>query len=100
MVRENGIIRYSPFNFKLKDGSIVQSPDSYINLNYFNAIDKNGKLNLDWKNIVDGFASKDCSEPNLFYARSKLSTQNREAQWFMVSEMSTGYGKQIEKISY
>lgn len=98
LVRENGIIRYSPFNFTLKDGTVVKSPDSYLNLNYFTAIDKDGKLNLDWKNILDQYASKDCSEPNMFFARAKLSTPNREAQWFMVSEMSTGYGKQIEKL--
>ena len=34
----------------------------------------------------------------MFFARSKLSTPNREAQWFMVSDMSVGYGKQIEKL--
>ena len=98
LVRENGIIRYSPFNFTLKDGTVAHSPDSYLNLNYFIAVDKNGKLNLDWKNILDKFASKDCSEPDLFFARAKLSTPDKEAHWFMVSEMSTGYGKQIEKI--
>ncbi len=98
LVRENGIIRYSPFNFVLKDGTVAKSPDSYLNLNYFTAIDKDGKLNLDWKNILDQYASKDCSEPNMFFARSKLSTPDREAQWFMVSEISTGYGKQIEKL--
>ena len=98
LVRENGIIRYAPFNFRLKDGTVGHSPDSYLNLNYFTAVDKNGKLNLDWKNILDKFASKDCSEPEMFFARAKLSTPDKEAQWFMVSEMSTGYGMQIEKI--
>lgn len=98
LVRENGMIRYAPFNYILNDGTKAKSPDSYLNLNYFNAIDKNGKLNLDWKKILDMFASKDCSEPKMFFARAKLSTPNKEAQWFMVSEMSTGYGKQIEKL--
>ncbi|MFR1672510.1 MAG: hypothetical protein ACLSWI_06150 [Candidatus Gastranaerophilaceae bacterium] len=98
LVRENGMIRYSPFKFNLKDGTIGSSPDSYLNLNYFNAIDKEGKLNLEWKHILDQFASKDCSEPEMFFARAKLSTPNKEAQWFMVSEMSAGYGKQIEKL--
>ena len=98
LVRENGIIRYAPFKFALKDGSFVKSPDSYLNLNYFTAVDKNGKINLEWKKILDKFASKDCSEPELFFARSKLSTPDMEAQWFMVSEISTGYGMQIEKL--
>ena len=98
LVRENGIIRYSPFKFALKDGTFGESPDSYLNLNYFTAVDKNGKLNLDWKNILDKFASKDCSDPELFMARAKLSTPKKEAQWFMVSEISTGYGMQILKL--
>ena len=98
LVRENGIIRYAPFKFVLKDGSMAKSPDSYLNLNYFTATDKNGKLNLDWKKVLDNFASKDCSDPEMFFARAKLSTPDKEAQWFMVSEMSTGYGKQIEKL--
>lgn len=98
LVRKNGVIRYAPFNFKLSNGEFGSSPDSYLNLNYFNAVDNNGKLNLDWKEILDKFASKDCSEPDMFFARAKLSTPNKEAQWFMVSDMSVGYGKQIEKL--
>ncbi len=98
LVRENGVIRYAPFKFELQNGEYGSSPDSYLNLNYFNAIDNNGKLNLDWKGILDNFASKDCSDPDMFFARAKLSTPNKEAQWFMVSDMSVGYGKQIEKL--
>lgn len=98
LVRKNGVIRYAPFKFSLSNGEFGSSPDSYLNLNYFNAIDNNRKLNLDWKEILDKFASKDCSEPDMFFARAKLSTPNKEAQWFMVSDMSVGYGKQIEKL--
>ena len=98
LVRKNGVIRYAPFNFKLSNGEFGSSHDSYLNLNYFNAIDNKGKLNLDWKDILDKFASKDCSEADMFFARAKLSTPNKEAQWFMVSDMSVGYGKQIEKL--
>ena len=100
LVRENGIIRYAPFKFTLKDGSFAKSPDSYLTLNYFTAVDKNGKINLEWKKVLDNFASKDCSDPEMFFARAKLSTPDKEAQWFMVSEMSTGYGLQIEKLLY
>ncbi len=98
LVRENGIIRYAPFSFKLKDGSYGKSPDSYLTKNYFISVDKNGKLNLEWKKILDGFGSKDASEPEVFAARSEFATPDKEAQWFMVSEMSTGYGKQLEKL--
>lgn len=97
LVRENGIIRYAPFNFKLNDGSMGHSPDSYLNLNYFIAADKEGKLNLKWKEVLDNFGSKDASEPDIFNARAKLSADKMEAQWFMVSEMSAGYGKQLQK---
>lgn len=98
LVRENGVIRYAPFKFQLSNGMYGSSPDSYLNLNYFNAMDNNGKLNLDWKVILDKFASKDCSEPDMFFTRAKLSTPKMEAQWFMVSDISVGYGKQIEKL--
>jgi len=98
LVRENGIIRYAPFNFRLKDGATQQSPDSYLTYNFFNAINKDGKLDLEWQKKLAEFGSKDTSDPEVFAARAKLATENTEAQWFMVSEMSTGYGLQIEKI--
>ena len=92
------MIRYAPFNCNLKNGKTVITPDGYLNLNYFNAADKDGKLNLEWQYILSQYGSQDCSQLERFVARTKYATKNKEAQWFMVSEMSTGYGKQIEKI--
>jgi len=97
-VRDNGMLRYSPFSFALKDGKIATSPDSYLNLNYNVAVDKNGKVNLEWKKILDQFGSKDASEPDVFKARADLATPDKEAEWFMVSDVSKGYGKQLEKL--
>lgn len=98
LVRNNGILRYAPFSFSLKDGTEATSPDSYLNLNYNIAVDKNGKLNLEWKKILDKFGSKDASEPDVFKARADLATPDKEAEWFMVSDVSKGYGKQLEKL--
>lgn len=94
LVREDGMLRYTPFNMKLKNGKIMQSPDSYLTLNYNIACDPQGKLNLEWKGILDSFGSKDCSEPLVFAARAGLATPNREAEWFMVSDLARGYANQ------
>ncbi|MDO5296631.1 MAG: hypothetical protein Q4F00_08370 [bacterium] len=94
LVREHGMLRYAPFYTQLKDGSKVLSPDSYLNFNYNIASDPQGKLNLEWKGVLDSFGSKDCSEPLVFAARASLATDNREAQWFMVSDVARGYANQ------
>jgi hypothetical protein len=98
LVRDKGILRYEPFNFTLSDGTIAKSPDSYLNLNYNIAIDKDGYLNLAWKEILDHYGSKDAADPEVFNARSKLSTPQKEAEWFMVSDMAYGYAAQMFKL--
>lgn len=100
LVRKNGILRYKPFVFKMKDGHNYLTNDSYLGLNYSCAIDKTGKINLEWKTFIDKYGSKDASDPDIFYLRDQFSFPNTEAEWFMVSDMSVGYGKQIEKIIY
>ncbi|MBQ7568858.1 hypothetical protein IJT17_08645, partial [bacterium] len=94
LVRDNGMIRYAPFYTELKDGSKMLSPDSYLSLNYNIACDPQGKLNLEWKGVLDSFGSKDCSEPLVFAARASLATDNCEAEWFMVSDLARGYANQ------
>nr|MCR5661096.1 hypothetical protein [bacterium] len=84
-------IRYAPFDVHLSDGSTMTSPDSYLTLNYNIACDPDGKLNLEWKSILDDFGSKDASDPKVFAARAALSRPNQEAQWFMVSDIARGY---------
>lgn len=98
LVRENGILRYKPFEFKMKDGNLEKSADSYLGLNYSCALDKTGKINLEWKEVLDKYGSKDASDPDIFYLRAQFTHPDTEAEWFMVSDMSVGYGKQIEKI--
>ncbi len=98
LVRENGMIRYAPFNLTLKDGTQVRSPDSYLTLNYHLAADPEGRLNLEWKRVLDEFGSKDASDPQIFAARARLSTPDREAEWFMVSDLARGYVRQAMKI--
>lgn len=96
LVRDFGILRYAPFKLTLKDGSTVTSPDSYLNLNYNIACDKDGHVNLAWHDLLKTFGSKDASEPSIFAARASLSSPDCEAQWFMVSDLARAYTTQIE----
>lgn len=98
LVRERGMIRYAPFTFTLQDGTQVKSPDSYLTLNYNVAIDPTGKLNLEWKKVLDAFGSQDASEPEVFAARARLSTPQTEAEWFMVSDLARGFVRQATKL--
>lgn len=98
LVRRHGMLRYAPFKMQLKDGSVVESPDSYLNLNYNVACDNEGRINLRWKQTLDGFGSKDASDPEVFAARAKLSTADREAEWFMVSDLARAYTRQAMAI--
>ncbi|MEW5822707.1 MAG: hypothetical protein AB1782_21110 [Cyanobacteriota bacterium] len=99
LVRDNGITRYAPFNFKLSNGQIAKSPDSYLTYGYDIAVTPDGKISLEMGDYKESFGSKDCSDPEVFAARSKLSPGDEcTAQWFMVSDMSKGYGVQLEKL--
>lgn len=98
-VRENGVTRYAPFKLTLSDGESLETTDSYLTLGYEIATDKNGKISLQVKEIKDDFGARDCSDPRVFAARAKLSPgDNVTAQWFMVSDISKGYGVQLEKL--
>ncbi len=98
LVREEGMIRYAPFTLTLKEGTEVRSPDSYLTMNYHIAADRDGRLNLEWKRVLDEFGSKDASDPQVFAARASLSTPDREAEWFMVSDLARGYVRQAMKV--
>lgn len=98
LVRERGMIRYAPFTLTLQDGTKVESPDSYLTLNYNVALDPTGRLNLEWKRILDAFGSQDASEPEVFAARARLSTPQTEAEWFMVSDLARGFVRQATKL--
>ena len=97
LLRDNGIIRYEPFYVSECENKVISS-DSYLNLNYNIAVDRDGYLNLTWGDYLEQFGSKDCSSTQMFIARSKLTNKDTEAEWFMVSDMSTGYGLQLRKL--
>jgi hypothetical protein len=90
LVRENGIIRYEPVTVKNKSKSYI-CPDSYLHPNWELALNKSRKPR---KKIE----SKDVSDFNKFVARSKSVKPGQEAQWFMVSAMAEGYGRQLSKL--
>ncbi|MCK5644708.1 MAG: hypothetical protein KAJ19_28170, partial [Gammaproteobacteria bacterium] len=115
LVKDNGMVRFTSYDFLLKDGKIhssdsslgkegkadiehVYSSDSYISLNYNVALDREGKINLKWKDLRDEFGSCDARDPAAFGVRPHFSNPNSDAQWFMVGDMASGYGKQLEKL--
>jgi hypothetical protein len=98
LVRRNGMIRYAPFEVALADGGRGTSPDSYLCKNYWVALDRDGRVDLEWRRRALAFGSKDASDPEVFMARSALATADTEAEWFMVSDLSRGYGVQVAKL--
>ncbi|MBI3926779.1 MAG: hypothetical protein HY319_14660 [Armatimonadetes bacterium] len=98
LVRGNGMIRYLPFQVRLQDGTAVSSPDSYLSQNYTIAADRDGKIDLEWAEVMNQFGSKDASDPEVFAARAQLSSPDKEAEWFMVSDLAHGYAEQINKL--
>ncbi len=98
LVRKNGMIRYAPFEVPLKLGAHGTSPDSYLAKNYWVALDKRGRINLEWRKRAQAFGSKDASDPEVFMARAALATPNTEAEWFMVSDLARGYGTQVQRL--
>lgn len=92
------MVRYAPFEVVLKDNSKHISPDSYLNINYNAPISKKGEISADWQYKINNFGSLDMSDSQSFIKRAGLSGKNTEAEWFMVSDISLGYGKQLAKL--
>lgn len=99
LVRNNGMTRYAPFDFSHSNGQITHTSDSYLTLGYDIAVTPDGKISLEMGEYKDSFGAKDCSDPEVFAARAALAPNDDvTAQWFMISDMSTGYGVQLEKL--
>lgn len=100
LVRENGIIRYAPFEVKTESSKTMMAPDSYLGTNYW--IFENLKRVLAGrKQEKPGerhFGSTDCSSEDELAKRAEFSRPNQEAQWFMVSVISEGYSNQVSRL--
>ncbi len=98
LVRQQGMIRYTPF--RLEPGDAERLPDSYLACNYWLALDETGRLNPPRTRLVQEFGSKDASDPEVFRARCKLAIPNREAEWFMVSDLSRAWSRQVARVRH
>lgn len=102
LVRQHGIIRYAPFEVKMKADSsnTTLAPDSYLGANYW--IVDNLRRVLAGQDQVErtdrSFGSTDCSSEEELAARAALSRSGQEAQWFMVSVISEGYSNQVARL--
>lgn len=96
LVRKNGMIRYEPFALKpKKDRSFF---DSYLNLNYWISFDEEGYFNPVRTKLIRDFESFDASDPEILRKRTKLGIPDREAEWFLVTEMAIAYTKQARRL--
>jgi len=96
LVRESGMIRYEPF--ARKPGEERDFFDSYLTVNYWLGFDEEGYFNPTKTRLIKGFESSDASDPEVLKKRTKLAIREREAEWFLVTEMSRGYAKQAQRL--
>ncbi len=98
LIRNQGMIRYAPFRLDPHDE--VRLPDSYLACNYWLALDETGCFNPPRTRLLQEFGSKDASDPVVFRARSALAITDREAEWFMSSDLSRAWSRQVERIRH
>jgi hypothetical protein len=55
-------------------------------------------LSKDYWTRLQAFGSKDASDPAVFAARAAQAVADTEAQWFMVSDLSRGWGVQVARL--
>jgi hypothetical protein len=96
LVRESGMIRYEPF--AREPGKERDFFDSYLTVNYWLGFDEEGYFNPTRTRLVKEFESSDASDPEVLKKRTKLGIREREAEWFLVTEMSRGYAKQAQRL--
>jgi hypothetical protein len=98
LVRESGMIRYEPF--ARRPGEERDFFDSYLTVNYWLGFDEEGYFNPTRTRLIKEFESSDASDPEVLMKRTKLGIRKREAEWFLVTEMSRGYTKQAQRLRY
>jgi hypothetical protein len=96
LVRESGMIRYEPF--AREPGEEREFFDSYLTVNYWLGFDEEGYFNPTRTRLIKEFESSDASDPEVLKKRTKLGIREREAEWFLVTEMSRGYTKQAQRL--
>lgn len=97
LVRPSGMIRYAPF--ALAPGRPRDLRDSYLAVNYWLNLDPTGAAAPDIEAERARFGSADASDPEILAARNRLSVADREAEWFLVTELSRGYSRQARRLA-
>lgn len=97
LVRRSGMIRYAPF--ALAPGRPRDLRDSYLSVNYWLNLDPSGAAAPDIEADRARFGSADASDPAVLEARNRLSVPDREAEWFLVTELSRGYSRQARRLA-
>lgn len=98
LLRENGMIRYAPFNLPMEKGKEQLIFDSYLADNYWLAAPLRSVVTGIQQSIGQQFGSQDCSSTADYVERVRQSRPNSEAQWCWVSVMAEGYARQAVKI--
>ncbi len=106
VVRDNGVIRYQPFETTVSDGHSrrrIRTFDGYLTPNWGLAADGQGRLSLHKQAFERKFklpiAQLSPSTPEGFTARASYAGQpGTEAEWFMIAEMAKGYALQLGKL--
>lgn len=96
LVRESGMIRYEPFSREPDEAK--EFFDSYLTVNYWLVFDEDGYFNPARMRLTKEFESSDASDLEVLKRRTKLGIPNREAEWFLVTEMARGYAKQAQRL--
>jgi hypothetical protein len=108
LVRDNGMVRYLPYTKVVKNQPIPIF-DSYLGPNANLAAWPDGRLvnnkyeearSFVLHNMPVGIQSNNPADddPIGFLERGLLATPGKEAEWFLVSELSLGYGRQLDKL--
>jgi len=107
LVRNNGMIRYLPYTIPAH-GQRIFIFDSYLGPNSNLAADPDGKLSANktlaaWNTLKKSFPTLDAAkiqddDPVGYMLRGLLAKPDKEAEWFLNSELSLGYGQQLAKV--
>jgi len=97
LVRASGMIRYEPF--ALLPGAPRHLRDSYLAVNYWLNLDPDGRPAPMIEAERARFGSSDASDPLVLEARNRWSVPGREAEWFLVTELSRGYARQARRLA-
>jgi hypothetical protein len=97
LVRPSGMIRYQPFS--LQAGQSRTLCDSYLSANYWLNLDSEGNWAPQIEAAKAGFGASDASDPKVLEARNAMAVEEREAEWFLVTELSRGYTRQARRLS-